>query len=116
MDVAHSTSKLVALERIVKLTEDRRHAPKGPLPLPRSCEPPQAYNRAVRCYTTSRVNGTITFKCIFCEHTVITRNFDIAKGNCRTQAASAMNRHAAELHSSSLQTPPPAKLGNRGGP
>lgn len=64
----------------------------------------------VRYYTTNRMNGAIAFKCNFCDHVVTTRNFDSAKGNCRTQAATEMNRHAAESHASSSQTATPAKL------
>jgi hypothetical protein len=68
----------------------------------------------VRYYTTKPLSGSIAFKCIFCEHTVTTQEFNSLKGNRRTQAAAVMNQHAAELHLSSRQGPAPAKLGNRG--
>jgi hypothetical protein len=72
------------------------------------------YNKDVRYYTTKRTDGGIVFKCIVCEHSVTTLNFDSTKGNCRTQAAAAMNQHAAELHLSSSHSSAPAKLGSRG--
>ena len=34
----------------------------------------------------------------FCEHSVTTLDFDSTKGNRRTQAATAINEHAALLH------------------
>lgn len=52
----------------------------------------------MRYYTTNAMNGGITFKCMFCEHTVTTLDFDSTKGNRRTQAAGAINQHAAESH------------------
>jgi hypothetical protein len=69
----------------------------------------------VRYYTTQRVNGGITFQCAFCEHAVTTRNFDDAKGNCRTQAATAMNQHAVELHASLVQKSSASKSSDHGG-
>lgn len=72
------------------------------------------YNQDVRYYTTSPMNGSVTFKCIFCVHAVATVDFDSAKGNRRTQAASAMNQHAADSHFLLLRTPPPMKSGSRG--
>jgi hypothetical protein len=68
----------------------------------------------VRYYTTKPLSGGITFKCIFCEHTVTTQDFDSLKGNRRTQAASVMNQHAGELHFSQLRTAGPMKSGSRG--
>ena len=52
----------------------------------------------MRCYSTESVSGGIKFTCSFCEHSVTTLDFDHAKGNRRTQAASAMNQHAREAH------------------
>jgi len=72
------------------------------------------YNEGVRYYTTKPMNGGITFKCIFCEHSVATLDFDHTKSNRRTQAAVAMNQHARELHFSNLRTAVPMKSGNRG--
>jgi hypothetical protein len=68
----------------------------------------------VRYYTTKQANGGITFKCIFCEHTVTTLYFDNAGGNRRTQAAGAMNEHARTLHFSQMRMVPMAKSGSRG--
>jgi len=44
------------------------------------------------------MNGCTTFKCIFCEHSVTTLDFNSAVGNRRTQAAKAINQHAAASH------------------
>jgi hypothetical protein len=68
----------------------------------------------VRYYTTKPLSGGITFKCIFCEHTVSTQELDRLNGNLRTQAAAAMNRHAAEMHLPSRQVPALSKLSSRG--
>lgn len=67
----------------------------------------------MRYYTTKSMNGGTTFKCSLCEHTVTTLNFNSVIGNRRTQAATAMNQHAAELHLPS-HTLPPIKMGGRG--
>jgi len=52
----------------------------------------------VRYYTTKQINGATVFKCTYCEHTVTTLDFNISKGNRRTQAAAVINQHAASLH------------------
>ena len=65
----------------------------------------------MRYYTTKPLNGGIAFKCVFCEHTVTTQDFDSLRGNRRTQAAAAINEHAATLHSRETLTP--AKQGSR---
>jgi hypothetical protein len=57
------------------------------------------------------MNGGTTFKCILCEHSVSTLDFDLTNGNRRTQAAAVINQHAASLH---LRTLVPTKLGSRG--
>jgi hypothetical protein len=83
--------------------------------LPRSRPRPKGYNgdvRHVRYYTTKSLNGGITFTCIFCQHSVTTLDFDRAKGNCRTQAASAMNEHVKVLHSSRVPELTPTKFGS----
>jgi hypothetical protein len=67
----------------------------------------------VRYYTTKPVNDGITFKCIYCEHSVATLDFDHAKGNRRTQAAAAINQHARELHASKLRLAVPIKSAGR---
>jgi len=70
------------------------------------------YNGPVRVYTTKSLNGGITFTCIFCPHSVTTLDFDQTRGNCRTQAASAMNEHAKATHSSNVRELAPAKMGD----
>ena len=65
----------------------------------------------VRYYTTKPMNGGTTFKCTFCEHSVNTLDFNNLNGNRRTQAATAINEHAAALH---VRTWVPVKLGGRG--
>jgi hypothetical protein len=71
------------------------------------------YDRIVRYYTTKSMNGGTTFKCSQCEHAVTTLNFNSGLGNRRTQAATAMNQHAAASHFSS-HTVAPVKMGGRG--
>ena len=68
----------------------------------------------VRYYTTKPLSGSISFKCIFCDHNVTTQDFDSLKGNRRTQAAAVMNQHAAEFHLRSRLGPGIAKLDSRG--
>ncbi len=70
------------------------------------------YDKNVPYYTTQSMNGGTTFKCSFCEHTVTTLNFNSVIGNRRTQAATAMNQHAAELH---LPSHPPSHQDGRPG-
>ena len=67
----------------------------------------------MRYYTTKSMNGGTTFKCALCEHSVTTLDFNSLAGNRRTQAATAMNRHAAGLHFPP-RTVVPAKLGGHG--
>ncbi|MGC1652226.1 MAG: hypothetical protein WA722_05345 [Candidatus Sulfotelmatobacter sp.] len=52
----------------------------------------------MRHYTTNRIEGGIQFKCIRCEYSVRTLDFDARDGNLRTQAATTINRHASEVH------------------
>jgi hypothetical protein len=49
-------------------------------------------------YTINRIKEGIQFRCIRCEYSVSTLDFDDRDGNLRTQAARAINRHAAEVH------------------
>ena len=56
------------------------------------------YNHFVRNYTTQRIKGGMQFTCIHCPHSVRTVDFDVKYGNLRTQAATALNQHAAEAH------------------
>jgi hypothetical protein len=71
------------------------------------------YDKDVRYYTTKSMNGGTTFKCALCEHAVTTLNFNSGLGNRRTQAATAMNQHAAASHFSS-HIAAPVKMGGRG--
>jgi hypothetical protein len=68
----------------------------------------------VRYYTTKQTSGAIMFKCIFCEHSVITLDFDHMKGNRRTQAAAALNQHAKEMHFAQVRAAAPMRSGSRG--
>jgi hypothetical protein len=52
----------------------------------------------VRSYTTQRIKGGIQFTCARCSHSVRTLDFDLKDGNLRTQAATALNQHAARVH------------------
>jgi hypothetical protein len=60
------------------------------------------------------MNGGTTFKCISCEHTVTTLDFDSTGGNRRTQAAKVMNQHAAVTHVHPFGSPVHTKQGSRG--
>ena len=51
-----------------------------------------------RCYTTKRIEGGIAFKCDQCEYRVTTLDFQGKDGNVRTQAATAVNKHAVLAH------------------
>jgi hypothetical protein len=79
--------------------------------LPQTPTAEKDYNEDVRYYTTKPVNGGTTFTCTFCEHSVTTLDFNNKEGNRRTQAAAAINQHAASLH---VRPWVPAKLGGRG--
>jgi hypothetical protein len=54
--------------------------------------------KAVRHYTVKMMNGFSKFKCVLCRHSVTTQEFSSQDGNCRTQAARAMNEHATAAH------------------
>jgi hypothetical protein len=51
-----------------------------------------------RLYTIARVKGGMKFTCSHCAHHVTTLDFDARDGNLRTQAATAINRHATSVH------------------
>jgi hypothetical protein len=85
--------------------------PKVAHPLPQVRTSERDYNKDVRYYTTKSVSGGTTFTCTFCEHSVTTLDFNNTGGNRRTQAAAAINQHAASLH---VRPWVPAKLGGRG--
>jgi hypothetical protein len=52
----------------------------------------------VRHYTNTRIENGSIFQCIHCDHRVSTLQFNRENGNCRTQAATAINQHAASVH------------------
>jgi hypothetical protein len=52
----------------------------------------------VRHYTIKRIAGGMQFTCVGCKHSVTTTEFDARNGNLRTQAATALNQHAAQVH------------------
>jgi hypothetical protein len=54
--------------------------------------------QAVKPYRIERIQGSIRFTCTHCEHSVSTLDFDPKAGNLRTQAATAINRHATQAH------------------
>jgi len=56
------------------------------------------------------MNGFSVFKCPLCKHAVTTRDFSSTKGNCRTQAAKAMNEHAAAGHGRNTSLAPDARM------
>jgi hypothetical protein len=55
-------------------------------------------NNVKRLYTIARVKGGMRFTCSHCAHHVSTLDFDPRDGNLRTQAATAINRHATSVH------------------
>ena len=61
----------------------------------------------MRCYTTKAMKGRTLFKCTRCNHSVTTRQFQSTNGNLRTQAAMALNQHAAIAHCRPAQFPGP---------
>ncbi len=54
--------------------------------------------RVKRNYTIGRIKGGMKFTCTRCPHYVSTLDFDARSGNLRTQAATAINRHATQIH------------------
>jgi len=52
----------------------------------------------VKHYTIQRIPDGAKFTCVHCEHHVTTLDFHRAAGNLRTQAATAINMHAAVVH------------------
>ncbi len=63
----------------------------------------EAYNLTMRYYTIKIANDRTTFKCCACPHSVVTTDFDMTGGTLRTQAAKAMNEHAAAKHRAGSQ-------------
>jgi hypothetical protein len=52
----------------------------------------------VKAYRIERIKGGMKFTCTSCAHSVSTLDFDARTGNLRTQAATAINDHAARAH------------------
>ena len=57
--------------------------------------------KTARRYTTKPIKGGIAFKCVQCEYSVTTLDFQSKDGNTRTQAATAVNEHAVSVHRNS---------------
>jgi hypothetical protein len=53
----------------------------------------------VKSYRIERIKNGMKFTCVQCAHSVSTLDFDAKAGNLRTQAATAINNHAAQAHS-----------------
>jgi len=66
----------------------------------------EGYNAEVKPYRIERIQGSIRFTCTHCDHSVSTLDFDPKDGNLRTQAATAINDHAAKAHHEPLVVPP----------
>ena len=58
-------------------------------------------------YTMKRVKDGTMFTCAYCEHHVTTLDFHKEAGNLRTQAATAINLHAAAVHGQPMAVPMP---------
>lgn len=53
---------------------------------------------SVKAYRIERIKSGMKFTCTHCAHSVTTLDFDAKVGNVRTQAATAINEHAAKNH------------------
>jgi hypothetical protein len=53
----------------------------------------------MRYYSTKRISGGLHFVCNQCLYKVAVSSFDPKDGDVRTQAATAVNQHAAANHS-----------------
>src|SRR5271157_3933530 len=62
--------------------------------------------QSVKAYRIARIKGGMKFTCTHCEHSVSTQDFDAKAGNLRTQAATAINDHAAKAHHEPLVVSP----------
>jgi hypothetical protein len=70
----------------------------APLPCLSLLQKKTRLNPVKRLYTIARVKGGMKFTCSHCAHHVSTLDFDSRDGNLRTQAATAINRHATSVH------------------
>jgi hypothetical protein len=59
----------------------------------------------VKSYRIERIRNGTKFTCSHCTHSVTTLDFDSKAGNLRTQAATAINRHATQAHHDSTTIP-----------
>ena len=60
----------------------------------------------MKAYRIERIKGGMKFNCTHCSHSVSTLDFDAKAGNLRTQAATAINDHAAKAHHEPLVVSP----------
>lgn len=60
----------------------------------------------MKAYRIERIKSGMRFTCTQCTHSVSTLDFDARIGNLRTQAATAINDHAAKAHHESLIVSP----------
>jgi uncharacterized protein (DUF2252 family) len=63
---------------------------------------PGATIHRVKAYRIERIKSGMKFTCTHCAHSVSTFDFDAKAGNLRTQAATAINDHAAKAHSAPI--------------
>jgi hypothetical protein len=60
----------------------------------------------VKAYRIERIKNGMKFTCAQCAHSVSTLDFEAKDGNLRTQAATAINQHAAQAHHEPLIVSP----------
>jgi len=60
----------------------------------------------VKAYRIERIKNGMKFTCTQCGHSVSTLDFEAKGGNLRTQAATAINHHAAQAHHEPLIVSP----------
>ena len=63
--------------------------------------------KAVRYYSIKTIKDCVTFTCDVCPFFVTVLDFDSLNGSRRTQAARAVNEHAAAQHHRTLAMPSP---------
>lgn len=59
----------------------------------------------MKAYRIERIKNGMKFTCTHCAHSVSTLDFDAKIGNLRTQAATAINHHAAQAHTDPAMNP-----------
>ncbi|HKN72201.1 MAG TPA: hypothetical protein VJX30_14285 [Terriglobales bacterium] len=60
----------------------------------------------MKAYRIERTKNGMKFTCTQCAHSVSTLDFEAKAGNLRTQAATAINHHAAQAHHEPLIVSP----------